>query len=117
MLSFLPQLVVSGIATGMLYALVALSMTVGYRATTVVNFGQGDMLMSVNTPQSVRVTSGDDYGRRLEEATQDGRITNKAIQLRPRTITRCSRARPPSSSAVSRGSGIALVIGSVIPHP
>ena len=45
MLSFLPQLVVSGIATGMLYALMALSMTVGYRATTVVNFGQGDMLM------------------------------------------------------------------------
>ncbi|HKF72320.1 MAG TPA: branched-chain amino acid ABC transporter permease [Stellaceae bacterium] len=45
MLAFLPQLVVSGIATGMLYALMALSMTVGYRATTVVNFGHGDMLM------------------------------------------------------------------------
>jgi len=40
------QLVVSGIATGMLYALVALSMTVGYRATTVVNFGHGDMVMA-----------------------------------------------------------------------
>ncbi len=44
-LSLLPQLVVSGLATGMLYALVALSMTVGYRATTVVNFGHGDMVM------------------------------------------------------------------------
>jgi branched-chain amino acid transport system permease protein len=44
-LSFLPQLIVSGIASGMLYALMALSMTVGYRATTVVNFGHGDMLM------------------------------------------------------------------------
>jgi branched-chain amino acid transport system permease protein len=42
----LPQLVVSGIATGMLYALIALSMTLGYRATTVVNFGQGDMAMA-----------------------------------------------------------------------
>jgi branched-chain amino acid transport system permease protein len=41
----LSQLVVSGIATGMLYALIALSMTVGYRATTVVNFGHGDMVM------------------------------------------------------------------------
>jgi branched-chain amino acid transport system permease protein len=39
------QLMVSGIATGMLYALVALSMTVGYKATTVVNFGHGDMVM------------------------------------------------------------------------
>lgn len=46
MLMLLPQLVVSGIATGMLYALVALSMTVGYRATTVVNFGHGDMVMA-----------------------------------------------------------------------
>jgi len=41
----LSQLVISGIATGMLYALIALSMTVGYRATTVVNFGHGDMVM------------------------------------------------------------------------
>lgn len=45
MLSLLPQLIVSGVATGMLYALVALSMTVGYRATTVVNFGHGDLVM------------------------------------------------------------------------
>jgi branched-chain amino acid transport system permease protein len=45
MLSLLPQLIVSGIASGMLYVLVALSMTVGYRATTVVNFGHGDMIM------------------------------------------------------------------------
>ena len=44
MLALLPQLVVSGIATGMLYALIALSMTVVYRATTVVNFGHGDMV-------------------------------------------------------------------------
>jgi branched-chain amino acid transport system permease protein len=41
----LSQLVVSGLATGMLYALIALSMTVGYRATTVVNFGHGDVVM------------------------------------------------------------------------
>ena len=43
-LIMLPQLIVSGIATGMLYALIALSMTVVYRATTVVNFGHGDMV-------------------------------------------------------------------------
>ena len=44
MLALLPQLLVSGISTGMLYALIALSMTVAYRATTVVNFGHGDMV-------------------------------------------------------------------------
>lgn len=42
----LPQLVVSGIVQGCLYALVALAMTVIYRATTVVNFGHGDLLMA-----------------------------------------------------------------------
>jgi branched-chain amino acid transport system permease protein len=41
----LPQLVVSGVAQGVLYALVALSMTMLYRATTVVNFGHGDLVM------------------------------------------------------------------------
>jgi branched-chain amino acid transport system permease protein len=41
----LAQLVVSGAAQGVLYALVALSMTMLYRATTVVNFGHGDLVM------------------------------------------------------------------------
>ncbi|HKW94233.1 MAG TPA: branched-chain amino acid ABC transporter permease [Methylomirabilota bacterium] len=35
----------SGVAQGVLYALVALSMTMVYRATTVVNFGHGDLVM------------------------------------------------------------------------
>ena len=42
----LPQLLVSGVANGMLYALIALSMTLVYRATTVLNFGHGDMAMA-----------------------------------------------------------------------
>jgi branched-chain amino acid transport system permease protein len=41
----LAQLVVSGVAQGVLYGLVALSMTMLYRATTVVNFGHGDLVM------------------------------------------------------------------------
>ena len=40
------SLLVSGIAQGALYALVALAMTVVYRATTVINFGQGDFVMA-----------------------------------------------------------------------
>lgn len=40
------QLVLSGLSHGAIYALVALSMTVLYRATTVVNFGHGDMVMA-----------------------------------------------------------------------
>ncbi len=40
------QLIVSGVAQGALYALIALAMTVIYRATTVVNFGHGDFVMT-----------------------------------------------------------------------
>lgn len=58
MLAVLPQLVVSGIATGMLYALIALSLTVGYRATTVVNFGHGDLVMAGAYATFVFVGSG-----------------------------------------------------------
>ncbi|MFI5016153.1 MAG: branched-chain amino acid ABC transporter permease [Hyphomicrobiales bacterium] len=42
----LAQLILSGISQGSLYALMALAMTVVYRATTVVNFGHGDLLMA-----------------------------------------------------------------------
>ena len=41
----LSQLVVSGLAVGSVYALVALGMTILYRATTVVNFGNGEFFM------------------------------------------------------------------------
>lgn len=41
----LPQLILSGISQGSIYALVALGMTVLFRATTIVNFAQGDMFM------------------------------------------------------------------------
>lgn len=58
MLAVFLQLVVSGIATGTLYALVALSMTVGYRATTVVNFGHGEMVMAGAYAVFVFVGSG-----------------------------------------------------------
>lgn len=42
----LMQLTLSGAAQGALYALVALSMTLIYRSTSVVNFGQGDFVMA-----------------------------------------------------------------------
>jgi branched-chain amino acid transport system permease protein len=39
------QLTLSGVSQGAIYALIALSMTVVFRATTIVNFGHGDMVM------------------------------------------------------------------------
>ena len=40
------QLTLSGFAQGAIYALIALSLTVVYRATTIVNFGHGDFVMA-----------------------------------------------------------------------
>ena len=40
------QLTLSGFAQGAIYALIALSMTVVYKATTIVNFGHGDFVMA-----------------------------------------------------------------------
>lgn len=42
----LMQLTLSGVSQGAIYALVALSLTIVYRGTTVVNFGHGDLVMS-----------------------------------------------------------------------
>ncbi|MER1966296.1 branched-chain amino acid ABC transporter permease [Castellaniella sp. GW247-6E4] len=42
----LAQLIISGAAQGAIYALVALSMTIIYRGTTIVNFGHGDFIMA-----------------------------------------------------------------------
>lgn len=41
----LSQLIVSGVVAGSLYALIALGMTILYRATTVVNFCHGEFFM------------------------------------------------------------------------
>lgn len=41
-LDLLPQLIVSGIAAGALYALVAIGLVLIYKATEIVNFAQGE---------------------------------------------------------------------------
>ena len=45
-MSFFLQLTLSGLMQGAIYALIALSLTIVYRATTIVNFGHGDCVMS-----------------------------------------------------------------------
>ena len=45
-MSLFLQLSLSGLMQGAIYALIALSLTVVYRATTIVNFGHGDFVMS-----------------------------------------------------------------------
>lgn len=40
------QLTISGMSQGAIYALIALSLTVVYRSTTIVNFGHGDFVMA-----------------------------------------------------------------------
>ena len=44
-LSGISQEIISGIALGSIYALIALGFTMIYKATEVVNFAQGDLMM------------------------------------------------------------------------
>ena len=39
------QLVISGLSQGAIYGFIALSLTIIFRATTIVNFGQGELFM------------------------------------------------------------------------
>ena len=45
-MTFFLQLTLSGLMLGAIYALIALSLTIVYRATTIVNFGHGDFVMA-----------------------------------------------------------------------
>ena len=45
-MTFFLQLPLSGLMLGAIYALIALSLTIVYRATTIVNFGHGDFVMA-----------------------------------------------------------------------
>ena len=42
MIEIIPQLIVSGIAAGSLYALVAIGLVLIYKSTEIVNFAQGE---------------------------------------------------------------------------
>jgi branched-chain amino acid transport system permease protein len=42
----LTQLIVQGISTGAIYGLVALGLVLSYKATEVLNFAQGDIVMA-----------------------------------------------------------------------
>jgi branched-chain amino acid transport system permease protein len=44
-ISILPQLVMSGLAIGSVYSLIALGFVVIYKATKILNFAQGELLM------------------------------------------------------------------------
>ena len=48
LLSGLTQEIISGIALGSIYALIALGFTMIYKATEVVNFAQGELMMAVS---------------------------------------------------------------------
>ncbi len=44
-LRLLPQLIIGGIIVGSIYALVALGFVLIYKATDIINFAQGELMM------------------------------------------------------------------------
>ena len=57
MLDFVQQLV-SGIALGCVYGLIALGFVLVYKATEVVNFAQGDLVMPITARRRVSTRTG-----------------------------------------------------------
>ena len=52
------QLLVSGIAAGLVYGFIGMGFAMIYRATGVVNFAQGELMMLVSRISLRRITSG-----------------------------------------------------------
>ncbi len=56
-------MILNGLAVGCIYRLVALGFVLIYKATELVNFAQGDLLMLVHTPAEHHGDPvGDDHG-------------------------------------------------------
>jgi branched-chain amino acid transport system permease protein len=58
-MGYFVELVVSGLAVGAIYGLVAMSFAVIYKSTGIVNFAQGEMgMLTAYTSWSIAVTLG-----------------------------------------------------------
>src|SRR5262249_51398899 len=92
----LAHVVVSGLATGCIYGLVALSLVIVYNATRTVNFAQGEMLMvSAFVAWSAQGTAGLPVPLALACGVVAGGLLAYLVE---RTIIR--RAPPPPPWAV-----------------
>lgn len=110
-MSYLIELVISGLAVGAIYGLVAMSFAVIYKATGIVNFAQGEMgMLTAYTSWSIAVTLGTNAVLTVLVAVAVGAILGLICE---RLIMRPMLGEPVLS-VVLVTVGLAVVLRSVV---
>ena len=108
---YLIELIISGMAIGAIYGLVAMSFAVIYKATSIVNFAQGEMgMLTAYTSWSIAVTLGTNAILTVMVAVAVGAILGLVCE---RLIMRPMLGEP-ALSVVLVTVGLAVVLRSVV---
>ncbi len=91
------NLTLSGISTGAIYAAVALALVLIWRATRIVNFAQGAMLMFTTFLASVVIEAGNPYWVGLVVALAAGLVLGAVVE---RVLIRRVEAAPPLNAVI-----------------
>ena len=91
------DLTLNGVSTGMIYAAVALALVLIWRATRIVNFAQGAMLMFTTFIASAVITSGGSYVLGFVVALASGFVLGAVVE---RVIVRPVEGAPPLNPVI-----------------
>jgi branched-chain amino acid transport system permease protein len=91
------NLTLSGISTGAIYAAVALALVLIWRATRIVNFAQGAMLMFTTFLASVVIEAGNPYWVGLVVALASGLVLGAVLE---RVLVRRVESAPPLNAVI-----------------
>jgi branched-chain amino acid transport system permease protein len=91
------DLTLNGISTGAIYAAVALSLVMIWRATRIVNFAQGAMLMFTTFIASAVINGGGSYVVALVVALSAGLVLGTVVE---RTVIRPVENAPPLNAVI-----------------
>jgi branched-chain amino acid transport system permease protein len=91
------NLTLNGISTGAIYAAVALALVLIWRATRIVNFAQGAMLMFTTFLASVVIEAGNPYWLGLVVALASGLVLGSLVE---RVLVRRVEAAPPLNAVI-----------------
>jgi branched-chain amino acid transport system permease protein len=91
------NLTLSGISTGAIYAAVALALVLSWRATRIVNFAQGAMLMFTTFLASIVIEAGNPYWVGLVVALSSGLLLGAVVE---RVLVRRVESAPPLNAVI-----------------
>ena len=91
------NLTLNGISTGAIYAAVALALVLIWRATRIVNFAQGAMLMFTTFLASVVIEAGNPYWVGLVVALVSGLVLGAVVE---RVLVRRVESAPPLNAVI-----------------